>query len=208
MLIEERGRRLVKLARDTIAVALGVRGRAVPAPDPTSEAWLLELAATFVTVHRLDRLHGCIGSIEPRRTLFDDVRSNASAAVLLDPRATPLHASDFEDLRVEVSLLSRLEPLEVRDEQDALAHLRPGRDGVVFACGGRRATFLPQVWDSLPAPLDFMAELKQKAGFPADFWSTAVRLSRYSLQKWSDDDLPRSTRPPGAPSGRDRLELT
>jgi AMMECR1 domain-containing protein len=91
-----------------------------------------------------------------------------------------------------------------RDEADALAQLRPHRDGVVFSCGGARATFLPQVWESLPDPGQFMAHLKQKAGFPADFWSSAVRLHRYSLQKWSDEDLPRSTRSSRPPTWSQR----
>ncbi|MCC6553363.1 MAG: AmmeMemoRadiSam system protein A [Polyangiaceae bacterium] len=197
MLGESQGQKLVTMARDAIAAELGLLPAG--APPGSDDAWLLERAATFVTLHRAGRLHGCIGSIEARRSLSSDVRHNAVAAAFHDPRATPLRPADLGDLHVEVSLLSPLEPMTFRDEADALAQLRPFRDGVVFSCGGARATFLPQVWESLPDPREFMAHLKQKAGFPADFWSSAVRLDRYSLQKWSDDDLPsstRSTRPP------------
>jgi hypothetical protein len=188
----------LRVARDAIAIALGARGVEIAPPDlAAGEGWLQEPAATFVTLTRLGHLHGCIGSIEPRRTLFEDVRHNAVSAALYDPRAVPLRLADLDDLRIEVSLLSPLARLEFESEEDALAKLRPHRDGVVFAYGGQRATFLPQVWDSLPTPHEFMAHLKLKAGFPGDFWSSAVRLSRYSLQKWSDDD----------PTAPDRLEL-
>jgi hypothetical protein len=75
-------------------------------------------------------------------------------------------------------------------EADALSQLRPGVDGVVLALGYQRGTFLPQVWESLPDPREFMEHLKLKAGFPPDFWAPGITLSRYALQKWSDDDLP------------------
>lgn len=190
-LTSEQGARLLALARDAIAAGLGLPGKAAP-PDPVAERWLEEPAATFVTLHRGGELHGCIGSIEPRQRLVDDVRHNAAAAAFIDPRATPLHPADLDELEVEVSLLGPLEPLSFRSEEDALSQLRPGVDGVVFACGSRRATFLPQVWESLPEPREFLEHLKAKAGFPPDFWAEGVKLYRYGLQKWSEDE---DTRP-------------
>jgi AMMECR1 domain-containing protein len=74
------------------------------------------------------------------------------------------------------------------DESDALRQMRPGVDGMIFECQGQRGTFLPQVWESLPAPRQFLAHLKQKAGFAADFWSPAVRLYRYEVQKWKEPE--------------------
>jgi len=190
----EQGARLIQLARDAIAAGLGLPGRSAPL-DADAEQWLAEPGATFVTLHRGGELHGCIGSIEPRRRLFDDVRQNAAAAAFVDPRATPLEPADLDELEVEVSLLGPLEPLSFVDEADALAQLRPGVDGVVFAYGARRATFLPQVWESLPEPREFLAHLKVKAGFTPGFWAEGVKLYRYGLQKWSDEDLARSALP-------------
>ena len=72
------------------------------------------------------------------------------------------------------------------DEADALAQLRPLVDGVIFSAGNRRSTFLPQVWEQLPKPGDFMAHLKQKAGLPADYWGPEVQLARYTVKKWKE----------------------
>ena len=59
-----------------------------------------------------------------------------------------------------------------------------GSDGVVLEMGELRSTFLPQVWDSLPDPADFLRELKRKAGLPRDFWDPSLRLSRYTVEKF------------------------
>jgi AmmeMemoRadiSam system protein A len=182
MLDEARGEVLLQIARDAIAEALGGR----PGPRPEG-AWLDEPAATFVTLTRDGHLHGCIGSIAPRRSLREDVKHNAVAAALHDPRATHLEAGDAADLGIEVSLLSALSPMPFRDEADALAQLRPHVDGVVLTLGGRRATFLPQVWRKLPAPAEFMAHLKAKAGLPMDVWHPEMEIERFTLQKWGDD---------------------
>jgi AmmeMemoRadiSam system protein A len=88
--------------------------------------------------------------------------------------------------RIEVSLLSSATDMLFESEQDVLAQLRPGVDGVVLQYGRARGTFLPQVWESLPQPADFLAHLKRKAGLPADFWHEEIRLSRYTVDKWKE----------------------
>lgn len=182
---EERGRTLALIARNSIEAALGASLQKHP-----EGAWLRELAATFVTITRRGRLHGCIGSIEARRPLVEDVKQNAVGAALYDPRGTPLTLDLVVELRIEISRLSPLSPVPFVDEASALSALRPHIDGVVFEHQGRRATFLPQVWESLPDAGEFMAHLKQKAGFRAGFWSPDVKLSRYSLEKWKEHGPP------------------
>ena len=86
-----------------------------------------------------------------------------------------------------MSLLTPAEPMSFRDEADALAQLRPEIDGVIFSASGRRSTFLPQVWEQLPDPAVFMAHLKQKAGLPAAYWGPDVRLERYAVKKWKEE---------------------
>ncbi len=181
MIRDEDGRALARYARDSITAALGG-----PIADAPSFPGADTLAATFITLRRDEELHGCIGTLEPRRTLVEDVRSNAVSAALFDPRATPLAIADVEQLSVEVSLLSSMERLHIVSESAALAALRPGRDGVLLRCGGRRATFLPQVWRSLPDPVVFLASLKSKAGLARSFWSDDVELHRYEVSKWTD----------------------
>lgn len=178
------GLRLCRHGRATIAAALG-------APKPPRPSYD-EIAATFVTLYRGEVLHGCMGSLEPRRPLADDVAHNAMAAAFIDPRATELLLADVPMLTVSVTILGPLVPidLETRDEESAIAALRPFVDGVVLTFGGRRGTFLPQVWESLPEPREFLAHLKEKAGLPMDFWHESVRLARYEVLKFEEGPAP------------------
>ncbi|MHB1216234.1 MAG: AmmeMemoRadiSam system protein B [Thiobacillus sp.] len=177
----EKGASLLTLARAEIAKQFWAH-----LPSPSAQPWMAEPGASFVTLTREGELRGCVGSLEAHRPLGLDVRENALAAAFRDPRFMPLARTEFDGVRVEVSLLSPHEALAVGSEKDALAVLRPGIDGVVFEYGHYRSTFLPQVWEQLPDPAEFMAQLKRKAGLPLDFWEDSVRLSRYTVNKWKE----------------------
>jgi AmmeMemoRadiSam system protein A len=177
----EIGSVIVPIARAAIGEALGV-----PAESDESAPWLREPGASFVTLRCEGELRGCIGTLEAHRILLEDVKINAVAAALRDTRFPPLQRKEWLATRVEVSILSPLDPIEFDDETDALAQLRPGVDGVVFVSGVYRSTFLPQVWEGLPEPREFMAHLKRKAGLPAHFWSDEVELLRYTVQKFME----------------------
>jgi AmmeMemoRadiSam system protein A len=173
---------LVPLARRSIAEGLG---RDAPAPTPAGTQLppsLMEPAATFVTLQRLGRLRGCRGLLEPVRPLAWDVWHNAWASAFDDPRFPPLAAGELDDLEVGISILSALERMPAGTEAGLLGSLERGRHGLVIALGPRRATFLPQVWDSLPDPVRFLGELKAKAGLPRDFWSPEVQAWRYTVR--------------------------
>ncbi|MFA6166658.1 MAG: AmmeMemoRadiSam system protein B [Gemmatimonadaceae bacterium] len=179
---EGRGQILLKLARASIAKRLKLPMPAIPEPE-----WLAEPGATFVTLTIAGELRGCIGTLEPHRSLGEDVTANAVAAAFRDPRFPALRATEFKDVRVEVSLLSPAEPIVAADESAALAALRPHVDGVVLEYKQYRGLFLPQVWEQLPEPTQFLAHLKRKAGLPMNFWSPAVRLLRFTVSKWKED---------------------
>jgi AmmeMemoRadiSam system protein B/AmmeMemoRadiSam system protein A len=174
---------LLALARAAICGALGRDGAA-----REDAAWLREAGATFVTLQRHGQLRGCIGSLEARRPLADDVKSNAVAAALHDTRFAPLTVAELEGLVVEVSLLSAPQPLVATGEEDLLRQLRPGIDGLVLQRGLQRATFLPQVWEQLPQPRAFVEHLKRKAGLPPGVWDERIRAERYTVRKWSEKD--------------------
>lgn len=178
---DPRGPLLTALARAAICRQLGVACRPPARPD-----WLEAPGAVFVTLTRGGRLRGCIGSLAACRSLGADLEANACAAAFRDPRFPPLTAAELADTCVEVSILSPAEPLACRDEADACCQLRPGLDGVILECGRHRGTFLPQVWEQLPEPAQFLAHLKVKAGLPADYWSAEVRLSRYRVEKFKE----------------------
>lgn len=164
--------------------------REVSASSPLEtggDGGLAKPGATFVTLTWGGKLRGCIGSLEARRALGEDVVANALSAAFRDPRFPPLTAAEFAEVELEVSELSAPQPLwEVGlapAEPVALDMLRPRVDGVVIRYGSQRATFLPQVWDQLPDPAEFMANLKAKAGLPRDFWSRDISVETYQVRE-------------------------
>ncbi len=154
-------------------------------------AWLRQPGATFVTLTRNNDLRGCIGSLQAKRPLAEDVHENALNAAFRDPRFKPLSAEEWVDTWVEVSLLSALEPMTIDTEEAFLRRLQPGVDGLVLEFGHHRGTFLPQVWEQLPTAEAFLLNLKRKAGLPPDFWDLEMKLSRYTVTKWREQDLPK-----------------
>ena len=178
------GNALLLLARHAIAEELGVDYPISAAAIEVAE--LRQPGATFVTLTEDGELRGCIGTLEALRPLIEDVRANALAAAFLDSRFLPLTREEFDEVHVEVSLLAPAVPMTFSSEADALRQLRPNIDGVILESGHHRATFLPQVWESLPEPKRFMAQLKYKAGLPQDYWNANLKLSRYEVKKWKE----------------------
>ncbi len=178
-----KGPLLTGLARAAIARRLGIP-RAEP--DAADAPWLHEPGASFVTLHEHGRLRGCIGSLHAHRPLIDDVRENAVAAAFHDPRFPPLAPEEFDRIDIEVSVLSTPEPIAADNEPALLAQLEPGRDGLILQYGAHRATFLPQVWEQLPDPALFVAQLKQKAGLPPDFWHPDMQCWRYRVEAYAE----------------------
>ena len=176
---DERGDTLLAIARAAIARP-GESGIEAAWPHE----WLREPGASFVTLHLAGELRGCIGSIEAHRPLGEDVARNARAAAYRDPRFPPVDLYEIARLQVEVSVLSAPEPLPASTEGEALTLMRPGIDGICLDYGELRSTFLPQVWESLPEPAEFLGELKRKAGLPRTFWHPDLRLSRYTVDKF------------------------
>jgi len=177
----DKGIVLLPIARAAICRALGI-----PETADESAIWLTEPAACFVTLYKHGELRGCIGSLAAHRSLREDVKSNAVSAALRDPRFPPLGVTELCSTQIEISLLTPAEALEFSNETNACTQLRPGIDGVIFEFGRYRSTFLPQVWEQVPEPRLFIAHLKLKAGLPADFWDKNVKLSRYSVTKFSE----------------------
>jgi len=158
---------LLKLAREAITRAAQ---KLDPPPVNLSEVSedLRRDGASFVTLNKRGGLRGCVGSLEPRRALVLDVRENAVNAAMSDPRFPSVRPEELDDLQIEISVLSVPQPLDYSDPNDLIAKLRPGVDGVVIERGWNRATFLPQVWEKLPEPEQFLERLCIKAYLPSD----------------------------------------
>jgi len=178
------GKHLLEIARAAISSVLG-QPLTVTAAETTAGV-LQQTGASFVTLTQQGQLRGCIGSLEACRPLIIDIKANAIAAALHDPRFAPLTLTELEITQLEVSVLSPMQPLHFVSEEIALAQLRPGVDGVIFEFGRYRSTFLPQVWEQLPNTRQFMAHLKHKAGLAPDFWAADIRLQRYTVSKFKE----------------------
>lgn len=178
---DHRGPLLLAHARASLVEAFGGGPQGV-----AEEPWLREEGASFVTLNERGELRGCIGSLVARRPLVEDVRGNARSAAFDDPRFPPLDASELPIVKIEVSVLSALESVPATSEEELLSLLVPGRDGLLLTCGFYRSTFLPQVWEALPDPRDFLRRLKMKAGLRAAYWSPDLRFSRYTVSLFEE----------------------
>ena len=177
--------RLLEIARHSIIHGLdqGVALRIALDDQPPQ---LQALRASFVTLHEAGNLRGCIGHLEAISPLAVDVAENAYAAAFQDPRFQPLRRDEFADLHLEVSVLTRPEPLRFDGEPGLLAAIEPGVDGLILTEGSRRGTFLPSVWSQLPTPEAFLRHLKQKAGLAPDHWSPQIKVSRYRTESFGE----------------------
>jgi uncharacterized protein len=183
MLTEAERTTLLEIARHSIGYGLQY-GEPAPVTASDYSPSLQVNKASFVTLQIGDRLRGCIGTLQAYRPLVEDVANNAFAAAFHDPRFPRLTTEEYERLNYHISILSTPEPIRFEDEQDLLAQLQPGVDGLVLEDGRHRGTFLPQVWESLPDPKQFLAHLKQKAGLPPNYWSNTLKLERYTVEEF------------------------
>lgn len=176
---------LLKLAREVIV--RGTVASSTVEPNATELTSALRLPrACFVTLHQHGTLRGCIGNLTPKEPLFRAVMENAYSAAFRDMRFAPVAANEVGELNIEISVLSEPQPLEVKQPEDVLQTLRPGVDGVVLSRAGRTATFLPQVWEKLPKPADFLAALSRKAGMESEDWRARdARLMTYQVESFA-----------------------
>jgi len=179
------GPELLRLARGSIAYGLA-HHEPLPVRCDELPRVLVEPRATFTTLRLDDRLRGCCGTLEAEHPLATDVARSAFRAAFHDTRFSPLREDELGIVRLEVSVLSPLEPMRVTDETDLLRQLAPGTDGLVIVAHGQRATFLPKVWDALPDPRQFLAGLKAKCGLPRNYWSQRLEFLRYRTTTYAE----------------------
>jgi AmmeMemoRadiSam system protein B/AmmeMemoRadiSam system protein A len=187
---EAHGRMLVEVARRTISEKLGVK-----AADFASDASALSLkddcfklhCGTFVTLKIGKELRGCIGNLSASESVLEGVRRNAINAAFHDPRFSALTKDELDRVAIEVSVLTEPFPLAYRDGQELIRKLRVNVDGVIIRKGYASATFLPQVWEQLPEPADFLSYLCRKAGLSSDAWqSSKLEVLTYQVQYFEE----------------------
>ena len=187
---KKQGLALVKLARKTISERLG---RKLSGSDSDALEGLLkddkfkDQCGTFVTLNIGGQLRGCIGNLTPVESIYDGVKRNAINAAFHDHRFPSLTMAELDAIDVEVSILTELVLLEYENGEELISKLKPNVDGVIIQKGASRATFLPQVWEQLPEPEEFMSHLCAKAGLANDTWQTTkMEVLTYQVQYFEE----------------------
>lgn len=138
--------------------------------------------ATFVTLRQDTKLRGCMGTLDACQSLVEDTAERAYAAAFRDPRFSPITCMELENqaLDISISVVSPAQEIKFDNEQDLVAKLQPGVDGVILQHGSRRGTFLPSVWDMFAKPETFIEQLKEKTGLEKNVWYDDIRAFRYT----------------------------
>ncbi len=169
---------LLRIARTALEEAV-LHGRSFEPDRADYPDQLFDKGASFVTLDKDFSLRGCVGSLQPRRAVALDIAENAYNAALKDSRFLPVESKELEKLQISVSLLTGFEAVDYQSEEDLLAQVRAGVDGLVIRDGSRQGVFLPSVWKQLPEKKDFFDQLKLKAGMSPSYWSNAIKVYRF-----------------------------
>ena len=169
MISNKQGQVLLRMARTSIAKKLGLL------VDETridlNQPFLDVKQGLFVTLHKNGALRGCVGVIEPVEPLKTGIGDTARLAAFNDSRFSPLTKDEFDQVDLEISLLSLPEKFEYSSAKELGQRIVPFKDGVIIEKKTKRATFLPQVWEQLPDTASFLSHLCIKAGLDADDWT-------------------------------------
>jgi AmmeMemoRadiSam system protein A len=181
-------RLLLQLARQALQTV--TTGGALPEVAPGElPAGLIESKGCFITLTKAGRLRGCIGHLQAQEPLYRAVLDNTRRAALRDSRFAPVQSGEVDQLVIEISVLTEPQPLAFASPGDLLRKLRPHTDGVVLCLGGRSATFLPQVWEQLPEPEEFLERLALKAGGGrADWRNPEATVSTYQVESIRENE--------------------
>jgi AmmeMemoRadiSam system protein A len=171
---------LLDLAKEAIESKLERREIKIPKNIPSK---LKEKRGTFVTLTINGQLRGCIGHILPVQELYKDVIENARSAALDDPRFPPLTKEELPNVKIEISILDLPKKLKYESPQMLIDYLNKTKPGVILKKGSCRATFLPQVWEEVKEPEEFLAHLCLKAGLQADEWTRTIEIETYKVEK-------------------------
>ena len=185
---------LLMLARREIAENIGIQwssyrgGKVDTSRSEMNE--IKEIRGTFVTLKIDDSLRGCIGRIIPEDPIIKTVKDNAVSAALHDPRFPPLTAEEFQDVDIEISVLSKPEALKYKGADDLLNKIEKGKHGVIIRSGSHSATFLPQVWEDIKTKEEFLSHLCTKARLFPDEWKNGkLIVSVYTAQHFNEKEL-------------------
>ena len=163
------------IARNAIGADLGYPEKSFP-DHPRLHCF----GATFVSLTLNGDLRGCIGSLVPVRPLAEDIRENARSAAFRDPRFFPVTMHEWKAMKIGISLVSPLEPFFFTDLDDLVRQISEKREGLLLKWEHRSATYLPEVWEMISDPCQFLRELLKKGQIPPDALPPGLRAFRYT----------------------------
>jgi AmmeMemoRadiSam system protein A len=183
---EKHKQKLLKLSRSALEHIFKTGNERVP-KDSDMPKELKEVRATFVTLTKKGQLRGCIGKLYPVQEIYKDVVANTYAAAFEDIRFLQLQKEELKDLKIEISILNLPKELKYKDSKDLISKLNKDKPGIILEQGLRSATFLPQVWEELPKPEEFLSHLCQKAGLEPDIWKKEkLDIKTYNVTKFKE----------------------
>ncbi len=192
MLSTQDKRLLLQVAHDSILHGLRYAGQLPLKLEQFPES-LQASRGSFVSLFINQRMRGCVGSLKASQPLAENVAENAYNAAFRDPRYAPLSPLEAQRVDIHVAVLGDLHPITFTDEKDLISQLEAGT-GIVFNAGPRRSTFLPSVWRQFSSAEEFLAQLKQAAGLPRDYWGADVSIQYYRIEEFNEAAL---ESPPG-----------
>jgi AmmeMemoRadiSam system protein A len=115
-------------------------GTKLKAPEGLPEELTDRRAGAFVTLHKGDRLRGCIGTISPiQDSLAEEIIMNAVSAAFRDPRFPPIQMDELPGITCSVDVLETPEPVSDMCSLDVKTY------GVIVSRGRRRGLLLPNL---------------------------------------------------------------
>lgn len=185
MLNLDEGKAAVRLARGSLSSYVVSGSRLPPAALPPV---FQEKRGVFVTLHEDAELRGCIGFPYPVLPLGAAIIDSAIQAGIADPRFLPVSAEELDRIVIEVTILTKPEPLDV--ERSVLPDaVKVGRHGLIIKRGIDSGLLLPQVATEFGLDsTDFLCQTCLKAGLPVDAWldeETSVQC--FEAQIFSED---------------------
>lgn len=148
------------------------------------EGLFSERCGVFVTLQVRGRLQGCIGLTDPRELLGEAIVRCSASAALEDPRFAPMKEAQLQDLSVEISLLSPLEPILPEA-------IEIGRHGLLVVFHAQRGLLLPQVAiEHRFTREQFLEETCRKAGLWRGAWKdTETHIFGFTCEVFSESSL-------------------
>ena len=181
MLTDDRRAALLRIARAAVVAQTHGRDRAdLPVGDAGDDG---EASGVFVTIKIRGDLRGCLGVLQLRQSLEQEVSRCARDSASQDPRFAPLGADELPTTSLEISVLGPLEEVDPFDEGAVVV----GRHGLVVELGARRGLLLPQVapeWGWTRE--EFLRHTCRKAGLPDDAWRTGARVFRFEADVFGE----------------------